>query len=449
MSKSLLIVEDEETLRESLSRLFTREGFEVDSTGTAEEGLELIDSNIYDVIISDIILPRMDGIEMISRIREHLPEQIFIVITAYASLDTAIKALRAGAYDYIMKPIINEEIKQVVNNAINQKNLRRENALLKRQIRRDHDFSSIIGRSQVMRDIIEEIKKISNTKSNVLMLGETGTGKELMAKVIHDNSPRKDLPFVPIHCSAIPENLLESELFGHVKGAFTGAVYSKKGLFEDADGCTVFLDEIGDIPLSFQVKLLRAIEEQEIRSVGSTKTKKVDLRFISATNSNLKELVESGRFREDLFYRINVITINLPPLRDRREDIPPLLEHYLEHYSLEVGKKVDKISPEAHALLVSYAWPGNVRELQNVIERAVLISEGDTILPESLPENIQNTDSSLESSLKKELSIEEYIRSFITKYQSSYSEQELADKLGITRKTLWEKRKRLSIKKPS
>ncbi len=229
MSKSLLIVEDENTLRESLSRLFTREGFTVDSTGTAEEGLKLIDNNIYDVIISDIILPRMDGIEMITRIREQMPEQIFIVITAYASLDTAIKALRAGAYDYIMKPIIHEEIKQVVNNAINQKDLRRENTLLKRQIQRDYDFSSITGESQAINVIIEEIKKVADTKSNVLLLGETGTGKELVAKVIHHNSARKDLPFVPIHCSAIPENLLESELFGHERGAFTGAVARREG----------------------------------------------------------------------------------------------------------------------------------------------------------------------------------------------------------------------------
>jgi DNA-binding NtrC family response regulator len=449
MPRSLLIIEDEETLRKSLARLFSKDGFEVDTAGSAEAGMKLVDQNVYDVIVSDIILPKMDGIEMISRLRETLPEQIFIVITAYASLDTAIRALKAGAYDYIMKPIIHEEIKQVVKNAIAQKDLQRENLLLKRQVEEEKEFESIIGESRSIKGILDEVRKIADTKSNVLILGETGTGKELLARVIHDNSTRKNMPFVPIHCSAIPESLLESELFGHAKGAFTGAVASKKGLLEEADGSTVFLDEIGDVPLSFQVKLLRAIEEQDIRPLGSTKSKKVDLRFISATNLNLKEAVEQGRFREDLYYRINVITINLPPIRERREDVPLLLEHYLRKYSAEVGKGKKEFSPEAYSILTSYTWPGNIRELQNVVERAVLISEGPAIGPEHLPEDLRGTESSIEGSLKKELSIEEYTRSFIMKYQGVYGEQELADKLGITRKTLWQKRKKYGIKRPS
>lgn len=448
MSKSILIVEDEETLRESLKRVFTKEGFNVETTGSAEDALKLSEENIYDVIISDIILPGMDGIELLSKIRQILPEQIFIVITAYASVNTAIQALRLGAYDYIMKPIIHEEIKQVVRNALKQKRLLRENLLLKQEIEKQYDFTNIIGESAAIKSIIEEIKKIADTKSNILLLGETGTGKELFARVIHHNSSRRDMPFIPINCSAIPENLLESELFGYVKGAFTGAITSKKGLLEEADGGTIFLDEIGDMPLSIQAKFLRVLEDQEIRPVGATKTKKVDIRFITATNKDLNDAVKKGLFREDLLYRINVITISLPPLRNRREDIEPLARYYMQKYANHLGKKITDISPEAISLMVSYNWPGNVRELQNVIERAVILADNEHILPEHLPENIKTTESFFEESLNKALSIEDYTRAFILKYQHIYGEQELAEKLGITRKTLWEKRKKWGLKRP-
>ncbi len=448
MSKSILIVEDEETLRESLKRVFTKEGFNVETAGSAEEALKLSEENIYDVIISDIILPGMDGIELLSKIKQILPEQIFIVITAYASVNTAIQALRLGAYDYIMKPIIHEEIKQVVRNALKQKRLLKENLLLRQEIEKQYDFTNIIGESASIKNIIEEIKKIADTKSNVLLLGETGTGKELFARVIHHNSSRRDMPFIPINCSAIPENLLESELFGYVKGAFTGAITSKKGLLEEADGGTIFLDEIGDMPLSIQAKFLRVLEDQEIRPVGATKTKKVDIRFITATNKDLNEAVKKGQFREDLLYRINVITITLPPLRNRREDIEPLARYYVRKYANHLGKKVSDISPEAISLMVSYNWPGNVRELQNVIERAVILADNERIMPEHLPENIKTTESFFEESLNKALSIEDYTRAFILKYQHIYGEQELAEKLGITRKTLWEKRKKWGLKRP-
>jgi len=260
MSKSILIVEDEETLRESLKRIFAKDGFSVDAAESAEEGLQLLETNIYDVIISDIILPGIDGIEMLSKVRKDDPDQVFIVMTAYASLDTAVKALRAGAYDYIMKPVMHEEIKQVVRNAIRQRRLQIENLLLKRELGKSYDFSSVIGKSAELNNLLDEVKKIADTKSNVLLLGETGTGKELFARVIHNNSSRKNMPFIPINCSVIPENLLESELFGHQKGAFTGAVLSKKGLFEEADGGTIFLDEIGDITPFIQIKLLRVLE---------------------------------------------------------------------------------------------------------------------------------------------------------------------------------------------
>ncbi|NTW65089.1 MAG: sigma-54-dependent Fis family transcriptional regulator [Nitrospirae bacterium] len=445
MSKSILIVEDEETLRESVKRIFTKEGYLVEAVESAERGLALLESTLFDVIISDIILPGMDGIEMLTKVREQLPDQIFIVVTAYASLDTSVKALRAGAYDYIMKPIIHDEIKQVVKNALKQKSLQAENILLKREIAKEHDFSTIIGESQALKSILAEVRKVTDTRSNVLLLGETGTGKELFARVIHHNSSRRDMPFVPINCSAIPENLLETELFGHVRGAFTGAVASKKGLLEEADGGTVFLDEIGDMSLPLQAKLLRVIEDQVIRPVGSTKGTKIDIRFITATNRDLRAAVRENAFREDLYYRINVISLQIPPLRDRKEDIRSLVRHYLDKYTHEMGKQVKDIAPAALDVMANYLWPGNVRELQNVVERAILIADGDTITPECLPEGIKGDGTFQEAAFEKKLTIEDYTKAFIQRHQTQFNEQQIADMLGITRKSLWEKRKKWGI----
>jgi two-component system, NtrC family, response regulator AtoC len=447
MSKSILIVEDEETLRESMKRIFTKEGFAVEGADSAEKALALLETNLYDVIISDIILPGMDGIEMLSKVREQIPDQIFIVVTAYASLDTSVKALRAGAYDYIMKPVIHEEIKQIVRNALRQKSLQSENVLLKREIGKDYDFSSIIGENAALMAILDEARKITDTKSNVLLLGETGTGKELFARVIHHNSSRRDMPFVPINCSAIPENLLETELFGHVRGAFTGAVATKKGILEEAEGGTVFLDEIGDMSMALQAKLLRVIEDQVIRPVGSTKGAKVDIRIITATNKDLKTAVREGTFREDLYYRINVISLRIPPLRERKEDIGALVRYYLGRYANDLGKRVKEVSPEAMDILKNYEWAGNVRELQNVIERAILISDGDLIRPEHLPGGVKAGTSFRHQSFDQKLSIEDYTKAFILRYQTEFNEQQLADMLGITRKSLWEKRKKWGMPK--
>ncbi len=448
MPKSILIVEDEETLRESLKRIFIKDEFSVDVTESAESGLSLLEKNNYDVIISDIILPGADGIELLLKTRQETPEQIFIVMTAYASLETAVKALRAGAYDYIMKPIIHEELKQVVNNALIQKRLQIENVLLKRELGENYDFSSIIGENSALKSIISEAKKIVDTKSNVLFLGETGTGKELFARVFHNNSSRKNMPFIPINCSVIPENLIESELFGHVKGAFTGAIGSKKGLFEEADGGTIFLDEIGDINPYLQTKLLRVLEDHLIRPVGGNKTLKIDIRFITATNKNLEEAVSEEKFREDLFYRINTITLNIPPLRERKEDIPLLAKCFLKKYSLEFQKHITGITDNALSRMVNYNWPGNIRELQNVIERAILITDSDKIRIENLPESVKNEESFRTSTLNNRLSIEDYTKTFIMKYQNEHNELQLAALLGITRKSLWEKRKRWGIEKP-
>ena len=447
MPKRILIVEDEETLRESLKRIFVKDGFTVDSADSAENGLAFLETSIYDVIISDIILPGIDGIEMLSKIRKELPDQIFIVMTAYASIETAITALRAGAYDYIMKPVMHEEIKQVVKNALRQKHLQIENILLKREIGKSYDFSSIIGESSSLKMIIDEVKKIADTRSNVLLLGETGTGKELFARVIHHNSSRRDMPVVPINCSVIPENLIESELFGHLKGSFTGAVSSKKGLFEETDGGTIFLDEIGDISPYFQIKLLRVLEDQMIRPVGSTKSLKVDLRIVAATNRDLEVAVRDGDFREDLFYRINTITLRIPPLRERKEDIPLLIRKFLVKYSGELQKHISEIEDEAVSRMINYHWPGNIRELQNVIERAILIADKSTITTENLPEAIKGGGTFQETSLEKKRSIEDYTKAFIIEYQTLHNEQQLAAMLGITRKSLWEKRKKWGIEK--
>jgi len=445
MAEKLLIVEDEDTLRESLKRVFVREGYEVDVAQDAESALKTLEGMTYDLIVTDIILSGINGIELLKRYKEQNPEQLVIVMTAFASLETAVEALRGGAYDYIIKPVIHEEIKRIVRNALKERSLKAENTMLKKQIVELYDFDSIVGQSSAISSVIQEVKKISDTKSNVLLLGETGTGKELFARSIHYSGSRRDEPFIPINCSAIPENLLESELFGYLKGAFTGAVSTKRGLFEEADRGTIFLDEIGDLSISLQSKLLRVMDDREIRPIGSVQSRKVDIRFITATNRDIYKAVKEGLFREDLFYRINVITLKLPPLRDRREDVVPLAQHFLKKYSQEIGKAVRHIDETAQKMLIDYEWPGNVRELQNIIERAILITDSNFITPEHLHEGFKSSASFFSDSIDKGLSIEDYTKEFIMTYQKNYNEQKLADMLGITRKSLWEKRKRWGI----
>lgn len=443
MSERLLIVEDEETLRESLKRVLVREGYEADAADSAEAALRKLEETGYDLVITDIMLPGIDGIELLRKIRERSPEQLVIVVTAYASIETAVGALRAGAYDYVMKPIIHEEIKRILKAALRERALKAENVILRKQLEERYDFGKIVGQSEVISSLIENVRKFADSKSNVLLLGETGTGKELIARGMHYSSSRREKPFVPINCSAIPENLLESELFGYEKGAFTGAATSKRGLFEEADSGTVFLDEIGDLGMQLQAKLLRVIDDREIRPLGGVRSRKVDMRFIAATNRDIEKAVKEGTFREDLYYRINVVTLKLPPLRDRKEDIPPLAHHFLEKYSNDIGKQVSFIDDAALKLLTDYNWPGNVRELQNIIERAVLITESNTIFPEHLPEGLRvSARPFISGSLEKALSIEDYTKELIMRYQGVHTEQKLAEMLGITRKALWEKRKK-------
>ena len=445
MAENLLLVEDEQTLRESLKRVFVREGYEVDSVSDAEAALKTIAERSYDLILTDIMLPGIDGIELLKKIREIAPDQLIIVMTAFASLETAIDALRGGAYDYIIKPVIHEEVKRIVRNALRERALRSENQILKKQIEERYNFEQIIGESPAITSLIAEVKKIADSKSNVIILGETGTGKELFARAIHYNSARRDRPFIPINCSAIPENLLESEFFGYARGAFSGAVQNKRGLFEEADGGTLFLDEIGDLGAQLQAKLLRVIDDHEIRPLGSVQSRKVDIRFITATNHDIDSAVSEGIFREDLFYRINVVRFVLPPLRERAEDVISLAEHFMHKFGQQIGKPVQGFDDEVKKVLLSYRWPGNVRELQNIIERAVLLADAPLIAVGHLPEGIRAVSSFRVKQIVKMLSIEDYTKEFILTYQGKYNEQQLADFLGITRKSLWEKRKKWGI----
>ena len=390
--EKILIVDDEKSIRDFLEIMLKKEGYKVASASSGEEALKLVNQINYDLVISDIRMKGMSGVELLKSIKEINPETVVLMVTAYASVDTAIDAMKAGAYDYIAKPFKIEEVKHIIRNALDRKRLETENILLKKELKSKYGFANLIGTSQKMLEVYAIIKRVSDTKTNILITGESGTGKELVARAIHYEGSRKDKPFVPINCGAIPENLLESELFGHQKGAFTGAVANKSGLFEMANEGTIFLDEITEIPVQLQVKLLRVIQERNFRRVGSVEDISVDVRIIAASNKEIDKEVKEGRFREDLFYRLNVIPIHIPSLCERQEDIPLLSQHFLEKYCKELGKDIKKISGEAMEFLAKYPYPGNIRELENIIERAVALEPTDIILPESLPEYIRKVE---------------------------------------------------------
>ena len=373
LKDKILVADDEQSMREFLDIMLKKEGYKVSLASNGEEVVKLIDNDLFDLVLLDIRMPKLDGITALKKIKAITPDTVVIMITAYASADTAIKAMKEGAYDYITKPFKVEEIKLIIKNALEKKNLQKENILLKQVVRDRYHFGNIIGQSPKMVVLYDLLEKVSPTKTNILIAGESGTGKELVAKAIHYNSPRKEKPFVTLNCGAIPESLIESELFGHMKGAFTDAIATKKGLFEVADEGTIFLDEISELPLLMQVKLLRVLQDKEFKRVGGTEDIRVDVRIISATNKDLEGAVREKLFREDLFYRLNVIQIKLPPLRERKEDIPILANHFLKKYSEELNKNILNISPETHQILLHYEYPGNVRELQNIIERAVAL----------------------------------------------------------------------------
>jgi two-component system response regulator PilR (NtrC family) len=384
LNDKILVADDEQSMREFLDIMLKKEGYKVSLASNGEEVLKLTEKDIFDMVLMDIRMPRLDGISTLKKIKTISPETIVIMITAYASADTAIKAMKEGAYDYITKPFKVEEIKLIIKNALEKKNLQKENILLKQVVRDRYHFENIIGQSSKMLALYDLLEKVAPTKTNILITGESGTGKELVAKAIHFNSPRKEKPFVTLNCGAIPEPLIESELFGHMKGAFTDAIATKKGLFEVADEGTIFLDEISELPFLMQVKLLRVLQDKEFKRVGGTEDIRVDVRIMSATNKDLEGAVKEKLFREDLFYRLNVIQIKLPPLRERKEDIPLLAEHFLKKYSEELNKNISRISSEAFHILLNYEFPGNVRELQNIIERAVALEATQELTAQNL-----------------------------------------------------------------
>ncbi len=385
MKSRVLVVDDEESIREFLEIMLRKEGYEVTCAEDGQKALETIKKKSIDLVISDLQMPNMTGIELLRQVRDQYPDLLFMMITAFGTTETAVEAMKLGAYDYITKPFKIDEVRINIANALRSKNLEVENRTLKKELNKEYSFQNLVGNSETMHRIYELIKRVSQTPTNVLVTGESGTGKEMVAKAIHFNGPLKDRPFVTVNCGAIPESLMESEMFGHKKGSFTGAVADKVGLFEVADGGTLFLDEVGELPLSIQVKLLRAIQERVIRRVGATEDSKIEVRIIAATNRDLEDMVKTGAFRQDLFYRLNVINIKTPSLRERPEDIPALAVHFLKKYNDRLTKTVGGISAEAMELLKKYDYPGNVRELENIIERTVALEGGATILPESLP----------------------------------------------------------------
>ena len=380
----ILVVDDDLGMRDLLEIMLTQEDYEVACCGDPNKALQRVQKEQFDLVITDLKMPRMDGIEFLKQVKEVKPETQVILITAFASGNTALSAMKEGAYDYIEKNFDIDELKRIVHEAMEKKGIKRQEAQFIKDLADDVAFGGMIGKSREMLKVYGTIKKVSETPANILILGESGTGKELVAKAIHEHSPRKDMPFVVINCGGIPENLLESEFFGYMKGSFTGAFTDKAGLFESANNGTIFLDEIGELPSLLQVKLLRVVQEKTFRRIGGTLDIKVNVRIISATNQNLEDKVKRGSFREDLYYRLNVIPIHLPPLRERREDIPVLTRYFIEKYSQEFAKDIKTISSYALELLMDYPFPGNVRELQNIIERSVALESTNIILPDNL-----------------------------------------------------------------
>jgi len=387
--KRILIIDDEESFRHMLSVILKREGFDVETASDGEEGLQKVMVNTYDQVLCDIRMPRMDGLDFIREVQKKRIDTTLIMMSAYGTVDTALEAMKLGAYDYISKPFKPDEIILILKKADERERLRKENDRLRKEVKREYSFENIVSKNEKMQKIFEVVKKVAPYKSTILIMGESGTGKELVARALHYNSDRSQSPFIPINCGAIPENLLESELFGHAKGAFTDAIRTKKGLFEEADGGTLFLDEIGELPLSLQVKLLRVLQEGEIRRVGEAKPIQINVRIVAATARDLIKEVNEGRFREDLFYRLNVFPIHLPPLRERKEDIPLLVMHFIKKYSQDTGKYVAGIHPRALESLLNYRWFGNVRELENTVERAIVLTDKPEIERENLPTEIQ------------------------------------------------------------
>ncbi|MFZ5800810.1 MAG: sigma-54-dependent transcriptional regulator [Candidatus Omnitrophota bacterium] len=453
-ARHILVVDDEPLIRRSLSELLTLSGYTVSSASNGVEALDILKKYTADVIISDVKMPQMDGLQLLKEVKNLFPLTPMIMVTGYASIENAVEAMKDGAFDYITKPIVDSEIKIVLERLINQRRLQEENLRLKEQLlsqRRD-SFCDIVGRNEKMQKIYGLIEAISSTRATVLISGESGTGKRLIAHAIHKcNELERDKPFVEISCGALSETLLESELFGHVKGAFTGAIKDKPGRFELADGGSIFLDEIDAFSPALQVKLLRALQEGEFERVGDNKTIKVDVRVIAATNQKLEELIAQNKFRKDLYYRLNIISIEIPPLRERKEDIPLLITDFIRKHSRHLSKKVEGISDAALQILMDYNWPGNIRELENVIERAIILCKGNTVNPEDLPEFLHypKTENGNGNGLKLKDALQNPEKDLIIKALDAveWNRNKAASSLGINRTTLYKKMQKYGLLK--
>jgi DNA-binding NtrC family response regulator len=434
----VLIVDDEADMRVGLCEVLRDEGYAVEEAGNGWEALEKARQQSFDLALVDLKMPGPEGMIVLDAIARTSPETLVVIITGYATVESAVQAMKLGAFDYLAKPFKLDQVRLVVRRATEQKRLRDENRRLRQEVESYHRFEQLIGRSRAMQEVFRAIEKAAPTPSTVLICGETGTGKELVARALHQRSDRAGSPFVALSCGALAESLLESELFGHVKGAFTGATADREGVFEAADRGTLFLDEIGDVPPPVQVRLLRALQEREIQRLGETRIRKVDVRLVAATHKDLEAEKAAGRFREDLYYRLHVMKVEIPPLRSRKEDIPLLVEHFLDKYSRELGKPVQGVSEAALELLAAHDWPGNVRELENAIERAVILLEpGQALGPEHLPlERARLPQAPGEGATLKEIERQHIVR--VLK-QTEYHQGRAARILGIGRRTLYRK----------
>jgi len=445
---NILVIDDEEAIRDACSQVLKKEGYSVKTAEDGVEGLRLFRTEFFHAVLLDLKLPGMDGMEILSLIKEEQPKTQVIIITGFASIDSAVEAMQRGASDYLPKPFTPEQLRLITEKALDSRKILIENIYLREELKKHIPFDMVIGKSKIMEKVLDVVKRISSSDSTVLITGESGTGKEILAREIHNHSPRREAPFVVVDCGALVETLFESELFGHVKGSFTGAYETKHGRFEVANRGTIFLDEISNISLNIQAKLLRVIQEREITRVGSTKPIKVDVRILAATNEYLADLVTKEKFREDLFYRLSVVPINLPPLRERKEDIPFFIDHFVKKYSQKARKKISGVSPQAKKTLMEYDWPGNIRELENTIERAVVLSRGEKIELDDLVYHGISAGSSLllpvGGKYKALEDIEkEYIKIILQAKHGNKSQT--AKILGIDRKTLMAKIKKYKI----
>lgn len=450
MAESILVVDDEEIIRDSLTFILKKEGFTVRDAANGKLALDLIRTNSFDIVITDLEMPEMKGIELLEHITHMAPETLVLIITAYGSIETAIAALRKGAVDYILKPVEFDELLVKLKRLISDRRLAIENKLLRSELNRQYDFEKIIGRSPAMQRVFETVTKVAATDGTVLITGKSGTGKELIARAIHFNSKRNSKPFIAVNCGAIVENLFESELFGHKRGSFTGATTDRDGFFKVAHGGTIFLDEVSEIPLHLQVKLLRAIELKEVTPVGTSTPISVDIRIIASTNRNLKKEVEEGKYREDLFYRLNVVEIQLPSLAEKVEDIPFLVQHFVNKYALEMGKNVKGVDNEVMKSLTEHTWKGEVRELENIIERAVIFAEGPLVTIDDIPGFLVQSQSpgySLDALRTLKEAVDDFERHYIGHMlkRHEYNKEATAKALKISLSSLYRKIEELNI----